>query len=103
MYALALLFLAALLEAGGDALVRWGLRGAGPAGLISGAIVLFAYGVSVNLPRWDFGRLLGVYVVLFFVVAQAISAAVFHEPIPASRWVGGGLLVAGGLVMTIWR
>ena len=37
--------------------------------LAAGAIVFFAYGVTVNLPPWDFGRLLGVYVALFFLVA----------------------------------
>ncbi|MGA9007641.1 MAG: hypothetical protein WBE48_00210 [Xanthobacteraceae bacterium] len=49
-----LLLLAATLEAGGDALVRIGLHSpslAGRAGLFAaGAIVLFAYGVSVNSP-----------------------------------------------------
>src|SRR5215469_13036757 len=69
-----LLFLAAALEAGGDALVRLGLHGGSPAArigfLAAGAAVLFAYGLAVNLPAWNFGRLLGVYVTLFFLVAQ---------------------------------
>ncbi len=58
------LFAAALLEAGGDAVVRAGLHMPRPvhkAGLIFlGGLVLLAYGVVVNAPPWDFGRLLGV-------------------------------------------
>jgi hypothetical protein len=30
------------------------------------AIILFAYGLTVNAPPWDFGKLLGLYVVISF-------------------------------------
>lgn len=100
-----LLLLAAGLEAGGDALVRLGLHGHGPVRLsflLAGAAALFAYGVSVNMPDWDFGRLLGVYVTLFFLMAQGLNAIVFgHLPTPAIL-VGGALIVTGGVVMTVW-
>jgi drug/metabolite transporter superfamily protein YnfA len=102
-----MLLLAALLEAGGDALVRLGLHNATTSTRIglfaAGAIVLFLYGLTVNLPSWDFGRLLGVYVTLFFVVAQAINLVVFHVKPGAPILLGGALIVAGGLVMTFWR
>jgi hypothetical protein len=104
---IAALLLAAALEAGGDALVRAGLHGAtiparlGFMGL--GAVVLFAYGVTVNLPPWDFGRLLGVYVTLFFIVAQAINWIAFGLRPTAPILVGGVLIVAGGLTITFWR
>jgi hypothetical protein len=72
--AVLILFLAAVLEAGGDALVRSALHA--PVGssrkplfFLLGAVILFAYGYLVNAPDWDFGRLLGIYVVFFFVVA----------------------------------
>jgi hypothetical protein len=59
-----LLLLAACLEAGGDALVRLGLQSDQGAARVSlfmaGGAVLFVYGLSVNTPPWDFGRLLGV-------------------------------------------
>jgi len=101
------LLLAALLEAGGDALVRAGLHGATmPArlGFLSlGGVALFAYGVTVNLPPWDFGRLLGVYVTLFFLIAQLISWLAFGARPTAPILVGGALIVAGGLTMTFWR
>jgi len=104
--ALLLLALAALLEAGGDALVRKGLGVHGlPRGLwfAVGALILFIYGLTVNLPGWDFGRLLGIYVVLFFLAAQAISWFAFAQMPSPAIMAGGALIVAGGLVMTLWR
>ncbi|HVZ00148.1 MAG TPA: hypothetical protein VHA35_11625 [Dongiaceae bacterium] len=102
-----ILLLAASLEAGGDALVRLGLHsgnGATRLGFFAaGAGVLFLYGLSVNTPSWDFGRLLGVYVTLFFVVAQAINLLVFGARPGLPILIGGSLIVAGGLVMTLWR
>jgi hypothetical protein len=107
LIALLTLLAAALLEAGGDALVRLGLHGATPLArggfLALGALALFAYGLTVNMPAWDFGRLLGVYVVLFFVVAQAINWLGFGMPPTLPLVVGGGLIVAGGLTITFWR
>ena len=103
---LVVLTLAAAMEAGGDALVRTGLHGAGPARFgffAAGAVVLFTYGVTVNLPSWDFGRLLGVYVALFFVVAQIINFFAFGVRPGTPIFAGGALIVAGGMVMTFWR
>src|SRR4030095_11582519 len=78
---LLVLFLAAVLEAGGDALVRSGLRTSvlttKALWFITGGVVLFSYGWVVNAPPWDFGRLLGVYVVFFFVVAPVVSVLGF--------------------------
>jgi small multidrug resistance family-3 protein len=102
-----LLLLAATLEAGGDALVRVGLHSpsfAARAGLFAaGAIVLFAYGVTVNSPPWDFGKLLGVYVTLFFVVAQLINLVFFGVKPDLPIYAGGALILGGGLVITLWR
>ncbi len=105
--ALALLIMAAILEAGGDALVRKGLitpRGVSRGMFFfAGAAALFAYGITVNLPRWDFGRLLGVYVAVFFVAAQVISYLAFNQPPKTPVLVGGVLIIGGGLIMTFWR
>jgi small multidrug resistance family-3 protein len=101
---LLVLLVAALLEAGGDALVRTGLGA--PTAMTRamyftiGALVLFAYGYVVNAPAWDFGRLLGVYVVFFFVVAQLISWLVFHKPPSRTMLIGGGFIVAGGAIIS---
>ena len=101
-----ILLLAAILEAGGDALVRSGLHSgsiASRAGfLVAGAAVLFAYGVIVNSPPWDFGRLLGIYVALFFVAAQVINLIFFGVSPSLPIMVGGAMILGGGLVMTLW-
>jgi len=102
---LALLTLAAAMESGGDALARAGLHaGAGRLGfLAAAAVVLFAYGITVNLPPWDFGKLLGVYVAMFFVVAQVINFLGFGMKPSLPIFVGGALIVAGGMVITFWK
>lgn len=101
--ALAVLLLAAILEAGGDALVRSGLHSSAPwrrALLFAfSGLVLFAYGWTVNAPAWDFGKLLGIYVVFFFLVAQLTSWLIFKQPPSLALLIGGLLIVAGGLVI----
>lgn len=102
--ALPLLFLAALMEAAGDALIRSGLH-AGPVAramfFAGGTVVLFGYGCVVNSPAWDFGRLLGIYVVFFFVVAQLISWVFFHHRPGGSILLGGAFIVVGGLIISL--
>ena len=107
LIAFLILAAAALLEAGGDAIVRGGLHSQAIPQRISviclGGFVLTAYGVVVNAPPWDFGRLLGVYVTLFFLAAQIINATVFKVQPSLPIILGGGLILAGGLLMTFWR
>lgn len=98
-----LLSLAALFEVGGDALVRTGLRGGKPLGFALGAVTLFLYGLMVNMPKWDFGKLMGVYIALFFVISQVVAVLAFHEKLKAPTLVGGALIIAGGVVLTVWR
>jgi len=100
-----ILFLAALLEAGGDAVIRAGIRSPQlPTRIVLfllGACVLFAYGRLVNSPGWDFGRLIGLYVVFFFVTAQLISWLGFRQ-LPSRPLIAGGILiVSGGLVIAL--
>jgi small multidrug resistance family-3 protein len=103
--AVLILFLAAVLEAGGDAIVRSALHSSATTArallFAFGAVVLFAYGYTVNAPPWDFGRLLGLYVVFFFVVAQLLSWIVFHQPPSRGVLAGGLLIVAGGIVISL--
>lgn len=100
---LLILFVCALLEAGGDALARKGMQ-TGRIGFYAlAAVVLFSYGWLVNRPLWSFGSLLGVYVVLFFLVAQAISWIVFRERPTTPILCGGALIVSGGLLISFWR
>jgi drug/metabolite transporter superfamily protein YnfA len=97
---LAILVLAAALEVSGDALIRLGLRG--PAyWLAAGAVILFTYGVLVNQGGVDFNRLMGIYIAIFFVVSQVISLILFKQ-LPDDRiLVGGGFIVAGGLLILL--
>ena len=110
MIALLCLLGAAILEAAGDAVVRTGLKGQhGATGVkgvlvvVVGGLLLVAYGCLVNAPRWDFGRLLGVYVCLFFLVAQVINQVAFHQKPSLPILVGGAFIVCGGLLITFWR
>ena len=95
-----ILVLAAFLEVGGDALIRMGLEGARYF-IFAGGLTLFAYGFLVNKSGLDFNRLMGVYIAIFFVVSQVISFVLFKQ-IPDDRIVlGGGFIVAGGLLILL--
>jgi drug/metabolite transporter superfamily protein YnfA len=102
--AILVLFLAAVLEAGGDAIVRTGIHASGTTKvllMLAGAVVLFAYGYSVNAPAWDFGKLLGIYVVFFFVVAQIINFFAFRQTPSIAVLIGGLLIISGGAVIAL--
>src|SRR5580692_4657928 len=99
-----LLFVAAALEAGGDALVRAGLRsatlGTRAALFALGAVALFAYGWTVNAPPWDFGRVLGLYIV-FFSRLRSLCPGFSSAPPSRSVLIGGLLIVSGGVVIAL--
>jgi hypothetical protein len=71
--------------------------------LASGAMILGLYGFTVNNPYWDFGKLLGIYVVMFFLVTQVLAKIRFDQSPTAPIYLGGALIVAGGLVIVFWR
>jgi hypothetical protein len=100
---IAVLFLAAMLEAGGDALIRACLHKTLPwqkASLFAvAARVLFACGCTVNSPPWDFGKLLGLYVVFFFLTAQTISWLAFKQLPSLAVLVGGLFILTGGIII----
>ncbi|MGA2984643.1 MAG: hypothetical protein ABSG32_12575 [Terriglobia bacterium] len=103
--AMVVLLCAACLEAGGDALMRKGLHSPTPARaalfFVLGGLVLTGYGYAVNAPPWEFGRLLGVYVAYFFVVAQLISWLVFGQKPTPMILLGGAFIVVGGCVVSL--
>jgi small multidrug resistance family-3 protein len=100
-----ILLLAAVLEAGGDAIIRTGLHSHQPLrrGVLfaAAAIILFLYGWTVNSPTWDFGKLLGLYVVFFFVIAQLTSWIFFKQVPSVAVLIGGALIVAGGIIISL--
>jgi drug/metabolite transporter (DMT)-like permease len=102
--AILVLLFAAALEASGDAIIRVGLHTDTVwhrcAMFAAAAVVLFAYGLTVNAPPWDFGKLLGLYVVFFFVIAQLISWLFFKQTPSPVVLIGGSLIVAGGIVIS---
>ena len=92
------LVVAALLEIAGDGAIRGGLARSSWWLLAAGAALLVVYGFVVNLNRAiDFGRLMGTYIAVFFVVSQAISIVGFGERPSGRLLVGGALIVAGGV------
>ena len=97
---------AAFLEAWGDSFFQAGFYRASGWGrvlaFLVGAAVLAAYGTTVNLPQWDFGRLIGVYVAMFFLMAQLINKVRFGHAPTLPIYVGGALVVGGGLLMAFW-
>lgn len=92
---------AAVLEVGGDALIRKGLRGNTLLWIIVGCTMLAVYGLVVNLVKWDFSKLLGVYVAVFAVVSVLAGRFLFEEDVSLSTWVGIGIIVVGGVVIQV--
>jgi len=102
--AILVLLFAATLEAGGDAIIRVGLHANTNwhryALFAVAAVILFTYGWTVNAPPWDFGKLLGLYVVFFFIIALLISWIFFKQAPSLMVLAGGSLIVAGGIVIS---
>ena len=92
------LALAAVLEVSGDFLMRVGLGGR-RWGFVAGALVLAGYGLLVNQPAWGFGRTLGLYIAVFFIVSQILAFLTGGERPSPSLWLGGALIVLGGLII----
>ena len=100
------LVVATLLETFGDAVVRVGIgQAAWPQRVVlflGGAVLLFSYGLSLNLAPVEFSRVVGLYLAMLFVVWQIVNVIVFRSPPAMPVWLGGALIVAGGLIVTFW-
>jgi drug/metabolite transporter superfamily protein YnfA len=90
---------AACLEMFGDASVRRGLRGGGLVWILGGCAALAAYALLVNSVRWEFSKLIGVYVGFFALASVLCGRFVLHENVPASTWLGLAVIFAGGLII----
>jgi hypothetical protein len=103
----AALALAAYLEVQGDACFQSGLHhsvGAKQMGWFAvGTVVLVCYTLFLNSSKIDFGKLLGIYVVLFFVVAQIVAKLQFHQSPSKPIYIGGAFIMIGGLIMALWK
>jgi hypothetical protein len=104
---LILLLVATLLEVSGDAVVRMAIYNHGGAMrvalYVAGAALLFGYGSFLNLAPIEFGRVVGLYIAILFVVWQVISFIAFRTLPSMPVWVGGGLVIAGGAIITFWQ
>lgn len=102
-----LLLVATLLEVSGDAVVRLAIyQHAGIARVtlfLAGAALLLGYGSSLNTAPIDFGRIVGLYIAILFVVWQIINFLVFRTLPGLPVWLGGALVLAGGSIITFWR
>ena len=67
--------------------------------IIAGCVALGGYGLVVNSVKWDFSRLIGVYVGFFALVSVLVGRIVFKESIPSTTWLGVGLILVGGMVI----
>jgi hypothetical protein len=101
------LIVATSLEAVGDAVVRIGIAQNTwlPRCLlfVAAAVLLFGYGLSVNLAPVEFGRVVGLYIAMLFIVWQIVNCIVFRSLPDAPVFVGGVLIIIGGAVVTFWK
>jgi small multidrug resistance family-3 protein len=101
------LILATSLETFGDAIVRIGLGQAAwlpRSGLfLAGAILLFGYGLSLNLAPIEFNRVVGLYIATLFIVWQIVNVIMFRTLPDMPILLGGALIVGGGLIVTFWN
>ena len=101
------LIVATALETFGDAIVRIGIGQAAwlprSALFLGGALLLFGYGVSLNLAPIGFSRVVGLYIATLFIMWQVVNLIVFRNVPGVPVWSGGALIVAGGLIVTFWE
>jgi len=102
-----LLLFATALEVSGDATVRLAIykhSGLLRAALFMlGAVLLLGYGSLLNTAAVEFSRVVGLYIAVLFVVWQIINFLVFRTVPAAPVWIGGALVIVGGIIITFWR
>jgi hypothetical protein len=101
-----LLIVATSLEVTGDAIIRLGLGQSAAATkgayFLAGAVLVFGYGLTLNLAPIEFHKVVGIYIATLFIVWQVISSFVFGSVPTLPVILGGALIVLGGLVVAFW-
>jgi small multidrug resistance family-3 protein len=90
------------IETAGNAFVRQALLRHWRALLFVGIATLGLYSCLVNRSglNLDFGRLMGCYIVAFFVVSQVLAALIFRDVPSARTLIGGALIIVGGITIS---
>jgi len=57
----------------------------------------------LNLAPLPFSRVVGLYIATLFLVWQGVAFATFRTVPTAPVIVGGALIVAGGVVVSLWK
>jgi len=98
---------ATILEATGDATLRVALHHSSLpiriALFVFGGALLTAYGISLNLAPVEFATVTGMYIATLFVVFQITNYIFFRTAPTLPVFVGGALIVSGGLIVSLWR
>ena len=107
VHPLVFLIVATTLEASGDAVVRMAIYDhAGPIRIglfLAGAALLLGYGSVLNLAPLEFGRVVGLYIATLFVIWQVINFVAFRSLPSLPIYIGGALVIAGGVIITFWK
>jgi hypothetical protein len=104
---LAFIVAATIFEAVGDALMRIALHYhvlAVRIALFAGSAVLLSlYGAFLNLAPVEFAEATGIYIASLFVMFQVVNFAFFKVVPSTGILLGGGLIVAGSLIIYFWK
>jgi len=98
---------ATILEATGDATLRVALHHPSLpiriALFVFGGALLTAYGTSLNLAPVEFAAVTGIYIATLFIVFQITNYLFFRTAPTLPVFVGGALIVSGGLIVSLWK
>lgn len=99
--------MATVFEAVGDAIVRSALsQGNARARVVLfllGSICLTLYGTSLNLAPVEFAQVVGFYIAMLFITFQITNYAFFGVIPTVPVFAGGTLVIAGGLIIGLWK
>ena len=103
----AYVFLATILEATGDSVVRVALHRQSTLGRVAffllGTALLALYGTSLNLAPVDFATVTGLYVAAVFIAFQITSYIFFRQVPSVSILIGGMLIISGAAIIYFGR
>jgi hypothetical protein len=101
------LLIATTFEVTGDAIIRVSIYNHTALARILfallGTVLLFGYGLFLNLTPVEFRQVVGLYIATLFIVWQVINYLFFRSVPTLPIIVGGTLIVTGGLIVTFWK